>query len=130
MAFTLSISKILEDLRPGESYSVAGDQFSYANLNWLDAATKPTEAEMTTAELTAAKNWRTAQIKIEAGERILAAVPQWRQNNMGADKYDGTTTPTLASLNTLIDDIRTASDTAETDVDALSTVQAVIDFTW
>jgi len=130
MAFTLNMADILTDMRPGEKWAIRGDHLDYANLEWLDGAAKPTEGEMTTAELAAAKAKMTAAVKIEAQSRILTAVPQWRQNNMGAGKYTEGTTPTLSSLNTLIDNIRTDSDTAETDIAALGTTAAVIAFTW
>ena len=130
MAFILGMDKILEDLRPEESWSAKDSIFIYANLTWLDVTTKPTEQEMLDAELAAAKVAMVVQIKNEAQARILAVVPQWRQNNMGRDVYDEVTNPKLSDLNTLIDDIRTDSDTAEIDVNALSTVAAVVAFTW
>ena len=131
MAFTLQMDKILDYLRPGEFYTIQVDPFDYARLEWTDPVTSiPSEQDMLDAELAAAKADMVLQVKKEAGIRIFAAVPQWRQNNIGRGIYTAETTPTLASLNTLIDDIRTESDTAETDVDALETIAEVLAFTW
>ncbi len=130
MPFTLSMIKILNHLRPGEAWVIRGDDTVYANLEWLDVTVKPTEQAMLDDEIAAAKSHRINTIKEEAKERILAAVPQWRQNNIGRGVYDETTTPTLSSLNSSIDTIRTDSDTAEASVNALTDVQAIMDFTW
>lgn len=125
--FTLDIPTILANLRPDEQWVVRGDQKDYANLDWKDAAPKPTEQEMLDVELAAAKTDRTSKVKVEARDRCLTAVPDWKQWNIGRGSYNQAT---MDTLNGLIDTIRTDSDTAETAIAALGTVQACIDFTW
>lgn len=127
MAFTLNMVDILTDMRPGEKWIIREDHLDYSNLEWFDAAAKPTEQEMLDAELAAAKVTRILTVKSEARERCLAVVPDWKQWNIGRGRYNQATMDTLNGLlNTILDD----SNTAETAIDALSTVQTVIDFTW
>jgi hypothetical protein len=89
MAFTLNIADILADMRPGEKWAIRGNHLDYANLEWMDAAAKPTEAEMQTAELAAAKAWRKNKVKAEAKSRIVALWPEWKQRNASLGGYAG-----------------------------------------
>ncbi len=79
--FTLSMGRILEYARPGEKWSIHGNSRNYANLEWLDATSKPTEAELQTAELASAKAHRKRRVKREGRNRILTSQPDWKQRN-------------------------------------------------
>lgn len=127
MAFTKQIGSIIASLRPGETHTVIGHENLYSNMTWTDVTATPTEQELLDHEIVMAKAERTTLTKIEARKRILAAVPQWRQNNKNAGEYDQSTTD---SLNATINTIRADSNTAESAIDALTTAQACIDFTW
>jgi hypothetical protein len=94
--FTLDIPSILQNLRPGEKWCVRGDQNNYASLEWMDATAVPTEQQMLDAELAAAKAKRKAKVKAEASERILAAWPAWKQDDVALGLDDGKYSATKA----------------------------------
>lgn len=125
--FTLDIPFILKHMRPGEKWVVRGDHKDYANLEWLDASAKPTEAEMLTAELAAAKAWRIEKSKQEAQDLIYAQYPIWKQANAAMGLYS-------AAENQAIKDgiqvHRSNQDAAENTINSLTTVADVIAFTW
>jgi len=125
--FTLDIPTILQSLRPGAAWCVRGDQKDFASLEWMDASAAPTEQELLDAELAAAKAARVAKVKTEAEARILADYPLWKQTNAALGGYD---TPTTDALKAAIAAIRTASNTAESDIAALTLVADVVAFTW
>lgn len=125
--FTLDLPTILQSLRPGEKWCVRGDQMSYGSLEWMDSTAAPTEQELLDAELAAAKASRVSKVKLEASDRILADYPTWKQCNCANGAYDAGETTTIKDA---IAAIRTASNTAETDVAALTAVGDVVSFTW
>jgi len=127
MAFTLDIPTILQYGWAGKQWCVREDMKDYSKLEWLDVSAKPTEQAMLDAELTAAKASRVARSKTEAGERIYAVYPIWKQANCGMGLYDE---PTTTAIKAGVQAIRTAQAQAELDIAALETVAAAIAFTW
>jgi hypothetical protein len=125
--FTLEIPVILQYLRPGEDYILRDNARDYSKLEWIANTTKPTEQEMLDAELSASKITRISMIKIEAQQRIILAYPAWRQINAALGFYDNTETNLIKDG---INAIRSASNTAEADVTALTSVADVLSFSW
>ena len=127
MAFTLSMAEILTREWVGKKWVIRGDNTNYANLEWVDESDKPTEQALLDAELVAAKAKRIAEVKTEAQERIYATYPAWKQDDCALGFFDESTTTAIKSG---INAVRTASNTAESDINALETVVAVMAFTW
>lgn len=127
MPFTLDIPTILQHSNPGAKWCVRGNQLDYASLEWMDTTAIPTEAELLSAELAAAKASRITKIKAEASSRILAAYPAWKQSNAALALMSA---EDITALKAGITAIRDASNTAEAAVAALTDVAGVVAFTW
>jgi len=125
--FKISMADILQHGWAGKQWAIRGDHMDYLNLEWLDVSAKPSEQEMLDIELVAAKAKMVVAIKWEAGVRILAAYPSWKQSNCALGAYDESTT---AAIKSGIASVRSASDAAEVAVAALETVEAVLAYTW
>ena len=125
--FTLILSEVLQHSNPGAKWCIRGDQRDYANLEWMDQSQKPTEEVLLAGELAAAKVSRIARAKTEAMTRIYAAAPAWKQANAALGLYDA---PGIQAIKDAIQAVRTAEEAAEVAINAMTDVQAVIDFTW
>jgi len=128
--FTLDIPLILQYGGWDEklwSLVIPDNLRDYTNLLWRDASEKPTEQALLDAEFSASKAWRIAASKDEAQIRIYADYPIWKQANCALGFYDETKT---AAIKAGIQAVRTAQEAAETAINVLADVAAVIAFTW
>lgn len=107
---------------------------------WDDSlGPQPTAQALSDAALDAKKSTTKQAIKDEASRRILAGIPDWKQRNLLAranelirKEIKGTATvEESAELDALeaqkagLDSVRAASDAAEAEVDALTTVEDI-----
>jgi len=71
----ISKARALSELRPGERFSLVGDD--YAGLSWEDTTPKPTEAEIDAklSEIVANEPWR--ELRSERNGRLAAS--DWSQ---------------------------------------------------
>jgi hypothetical protein len=100
----------------------------------------PTQEELDTAWILCLKEEKKSQAKEEAYRRIIAILPEWKQRNYIAKSVELTekksagitlTSEEISILDamkamwTTIQQIRSASDNIETEIDALSTSEAL-----
>lgn len=126
--FTLDLPTILNYACPGKAWAIKDDFKSYGNIQWLDnPADKPLLEDLQAAELPAAKALRISRSKQEAQDRIYATYPIWKQANAAMGLYDATENQAVKDG---VQAIRTAQATAETAINALTSVTDVLAFTW
>jgi len=126
--FVLDIPTILQNGGwAGKQWGIREDMKDYSKLEWLDQSDKPTEQQLLNAELATAKIWSITKSKEECQTRIYATYPIWKQANCANGFYDESTTIAIKSG---IQAFRTAQTQAESDINALETVAAVLAFTW
>ena len=96
MAITILIVRTLSHFRPNEAYKLpnSSDMLTYADLEWIESTTKPTETELENDELATVRDERKALVKTEAMERISALWNNWEQNNAALGLYDSDYTTT------------------------------------
>ena len=120
----MNTSRIINFLNPGAHLPL--NDF-YSTQPWAYQFPKPSIEELQLAEFPAELAYRIQRIKEEAGERILAVAPQYRQNNAALELY---TAEKVQAIKDAINAIRIASDEAESAVSSMTVLSNVIDFKW
>lgn len=129
----MSLATSIEYLFPGINFltecRLQDDGAGPYIAKWNRQEPQPTQAELDAAALPAAKQIKLAAIRAAAKAHIYAIYPDWRQQSATLGIYDPAY---VLSMQQFIASTIAASNTAEDQVDACTTVQQVdgVTATW